>query len=466
MTAARDALGQYLDLYRQEHATIDSACGSEPLNNMRHAAWAALSSLPVSLPGRGAEGYASTDLNAMFAPDFGLNITRLPVSADIAAAFRCDVPRLSTALAITVNDTPRLTDTALRSLPEGVWFGSLARFGREHPTLLERYYGSIAPLKRPEVALNTLMAQDGMVLWVKRGIKVEKPLQIVNLLSATTPLMAVRRLLVVMEEGSSATVLCCDHTMDCVNSYLVSSVAEIHLGAGSSLNLFDLEESSPLTSRCAGVFVDQQQDSHLRIGSATLWCGITRNDYEVALNGQGAEAHLSGLTTGAGSSQADTHTHLSHIAPHCTSRQLYKFALPEASRGSFTGRVYVAHGAYSTDAEQSCRNLLAGSEARMHTEPQLEIYCDDVKCSHGAATGQLPADALFYMRQRGIPEAEARAMLMQAFMADVVDTFTMDGLRERLRYLVEKRLAGSAPESCSGCNAACNSPSGVPGNTH
>lgn len=447
----RGALQQYLDLYCEHHDVIDRACASEPLDNMRHAAWAALSTLPMRLPRRGDEGYASTDLDAMFAPDLGLNITRLPASADVAAAFRCDVPRLSTALAITVNDTPRVAETVRRALPEGVWFGSLAEFGRLRPTLLERHYGAIAPLRRPEVALNTLLAQDGLIIHVDKGVTVEKPLQIVNLLSASTPLMAVRRLLVVMEEGSSATILCCDHTMDCDNTYLASSVTEIALARGARLSLYDLEESSPLTSRCAGVFAELEADASLRIGAATLWCGTTRNDYEAALRGPGATVSLSGLNTGSGTSSSDTHTHVAHHAGHCVSRQLFKFALPDASRGAFEGRVYVAPGANGTDAEQTCRNLLAGPDARMHTEPQLEIYCDDVKCSHGAATGQLAADALFYMRQRGIPEAEARTMLMQAFMADVVDTFRMDGLQDRLRHLVEKRLGGGAPEACASC---------------
>lgn len=448
----RGALGQYLDLYRATAATIDGACGSEPLNNMRHAAFAALD-CGMKLPRRGDEGYAVTSLDEMFAPDYGLNINRLPASADVAAAFRCDVPRLSTALMITVNDTPRLTDTTLRSLPEGVWFGSLAEYGRLHPTWLERYYGALAPMKRPEVALNTLLAQDGVMLHVSAGVKVAKPLQIVNLLSATTPLMAVRRLLIVMEAGSEATLLCCDHTMDCDRAYLASAVTEIYLERDARLSIYDLEESSPLTSRCAGVFVDQAESSELRLGAATLWCGTTRNDYEVNLRGSRASASLSGLTTGSGNCVADTHTHVSHLAPSCRSRQLFKFTLPDAARGAFEGRVYVAPGATGTDAEQTCRNLLAGADARMHTEPQLEIYCDDVKASHGAATGQLSADALFYMRQRGIPEAEARAMLMQAFMNDVVDTFSPDALRDRLRHLVEKRLAGGEPEACATCPA-------------
>ena len=458
IATAPDALDQYLDLYRNHRDTIDAACAAEPLNNMRHAAFAALESIPMRLPGKGDEGYAVTDLNGMFTPDYGININRLPASADVAEAFRCDVPRLSTALAITVNDTPRLTDTTARALPEGVWFGSLRRFAQDHPTRLEQFYGAIAPMKRPEVALNTLLAQDGILLWVGKGVKVDKPLQIVNLLSASTPVMAVRRLLVVMEEDSAATLLCCDHTMDCTNSYLASAVAEISLARGARLNMFDLEESSPLTSRCAGVFVDQHQDSELHLGSATLWGGTTRNDYEVSLNGPGATARLSGLAIGSASSLADVNTRVAHMSAHCTSRQLYKFALPEVSRGSFRGLVYVAPGAKGTDAEQNCRNLLADPGARMHTEPQLEIYCDDVKASHGAATGQLSAEALFYMRQRGIPEAEARNMLMQAFMADVVDTFTMDGLQDRLRHLVEKRLSGAGPEACANCSASCIPP--------
>lgn len=449
----RRALTQYLDLYRGHRDIIDRSCGCEPLNHMRHAAWAALESTPMTLPRKGDEGYAATDLDAMFAPDYGINITRLPASADVAEAFRCDVPRLTTAMAITVNDTPRLVDTTRRALPEGVWFGSLAEFGRRHPTLLETYYGSVAPLKRPEVALNTLLAQDGIAVWVKRGVKVERPIQIVNLLSANVPVMAVRRLIVIMEEDAEATILCCDHTMDCDHKYLASSVAEIILGRGARLSFYDMEESSPLTSRCSGVFAEQAEGSELRMGSATLWCGTTRNDYEVALRGRDARCHLSGLTTGAGSSASDTHTHILHHAPHCTSKQLFKFALPDSSRGAFEGLVLVAPGAKGTDAEQTCRNLLASPDARMHTEPQLEIYCDDVKCSHGAATGQLSADALFYMRQRGIPEAIARTMLMQAFMADVVDTFRMDGLQDRLRHLVERRLGGSGPEACATCAA-------------
>ncbi len=450
-----DALAQYLDLYRAEAGAIEAGCDSAPLNEERRAAYAALSSSAMALPRRGAEGYHSTDLNAIFLPDYGLNTRRIIASADARAAFRRDVPLLSPTPAIVVNDTPHFGRITGPAIPDEVWFGSLALFGREHPTLLETYYGSIAPLKRPEVALNTLLVQDGVVLYVPRGVRIARPLQIVNLLSASADIMALRRLMIIMEEGSEASVVTCNHTMDCDRRYLSSAVGEIWLGRDARLSLFDLEEASALTSRVAGFFVSQQASSRLRLGSASLWSGASRLDFETTLDGPGAEASLSGLVTGNGESLNDIHTRIEHRSPSATSRQLFKFALPDSARGAFEGQVYVGHGASATDASQTCRNVLIGNDARMHTEPQLEIYCDDVKASHGAATGQLSADALFYLRQRGIPEAEARAMLLQAFMADVVDTFEPTALADRLRHLVEKRLSGSGPEPCEICGSPC-----------
>lgn len=450
-----DALAQYIELYEAEAPVIAGACDCEPLNSARQAAYAALRDTPFTLPRRGQEGYHSTDLNKAFLPDYGLNIRRIKAGADTRAAFRRDVPLLSPSPAIVVNDTPHFGRITGPAIPGEVWFGSLALFGRENPTLLETYYGSIAPLRQAEVALNTLLVQDGVVLYVPRGVKVSRPLQIVNLMSAAVDVMAVRRLMIIMEEESEATIITCDHTMDCDRSYLSSAVGEIYLGRNSRLSIFDIEEASALTSRVAGIYITQKAGSQLRLGSAALWSGSSRCDFVTTLEEAGAEAHLSGLVTGNGGSLTDIHTRIEHRAPGCTSRQLFKFALPDAARGAFEGQVYVGHGATGTDASQTCRNILTGADARMHTEPQLEIYCDDVKASHGAATGQLSADALFYMRQRGIPEAEARAMLLQAFMADVIDTFEPPALADRLRHLVEKRLSGSGPEPCETCGVPC-----------
>ena len=164
IATAPDALDQDLDLYRNHRDTIDAACAAEPLNNMRHAAFAALESIPMRLPGKGDEGYAVTDLNGMFTPDYGININRLP---GIGRCGRGVPLRRTTPLNRPRHNSqrhPRLTDTTARALPEGVWFGSLRRFAQDHPTRLEQFYGAIVPMKRPEVALNTLLAQDGILL--------------------------------------------------------------------------------------------------------------------------------------------------------------------------------------------------------------------------------------------------------------------------------------------------------------
>ncbi len=161
---------------------------------------------------------------------------------------------------------------------------------------------------------------------------------------------------------------------------------------------------------------------------------------------------LAGMVIGSGKMHVDNDSDIRHMAPRCHSNQLFKYVLDEESKGAFEGSIFVAPGARFTEAYQSNRNILASTTAKMHCKPQLEIYNDDVKCSHGATTGQLDTDALFYMRSRGIPESEARTMLMQAFMVDVIDTVHISGLRERLLHLVDRRFSGTLGD-CAGCRS-------------
>ena len=164
---------------------------------------------------------------------------------------------------------------------------------------------------------------------------------------------------------------------------------------------------------------------------------------------------LAGMAIGSGNQHADNSSNVNHRAAHCRSSQLFKYVLDDQSTGAFEGSILVSPEAPYTEAYQSNRNMLASQQARMHTKPQLEIYNDEVKCSHGATTGQLDASALFYMRSRGISEKEARLMLMQAFMADVIETVRMEGLRDRLRHLVEKRFYGQQT-LCADCGISCH----------
>lgn len=443
------SIKQYTDLYRENAALIDR--GSAPvLNALRENAFKVLSEAEA-FPTKRSEGFEKTSIEELFAPDYGINLARMNLPVDLASTFRCEVPRMSTLNGFVVNDAFVPGADMDRRLPEGVILCSLAKAAREYPELVGRYYGSLAPAEETTVALNNMLVQDGVFIYVPDGVVVERPIQIVNIFSSPIPLMALRRMLIVAGAGSKLSVLVCDHTNDSTQKYLSSQVIELFAGENSAVDFYDMEESTPLTSRYSRLFARQQKGARLLVDGITLANGVTRNDYVIGLEGEHAEVRLGGMAIGSGHQHIDNNSQVTHTAPACHSDQMFKYILDDEATGAFEGGISVCQGAVKTQAYQSNRNLLASTAARMHTKPQLLIFCDDVKCSHGATTGQLDQEALFYMRQRGIGEKLARTMLMQAFMADVIDMVEMEGLRQRLRHLVEKHLHGEA-SFCSDCS--------------
>ena len=316
--------------------------------------------------------------------------------------------------------------------------------------MVERYYGGLSEQHEDGVtALNTLLAQDGVYFYVPRGVFVERPIQLVNVLRSNRDLMANRRLLIILEEGAQARLLACDHAMDEVN-FLATQVVEAYVGEGASLDFYELEQTHARSVRISQLYVRQEAHSHVSLCGMTLTGGTTRNSVRVELAGEGAELQMDGMVIADGRQHVDNHTLIDHQAPSCTSHELYKYVLDGEAVGAFAGEVIVRPGAQHTVARQTNRNLCATPESRMYTQPQLEIYADDVQCSHGATVGQLDESALFYMRQRGIPEHEARLLLMFAFLGEVVDAIRLDALRDRLHLLVEKRFRGEL-NKCDGC---------------
>lgn len=442
---------QYLDLFRDNRETIDSM-SAPALNRLRPAA---LESLERNdFPTKGQEGYERTDVEAMFAPDYGLNITRLNIPVDVAATWRCDVPNMSTLLGIVVNDSFQPSRNLAERLPEGVVFASLRQTAIDRPELVEPFYGSVAPISSPTVAINTLLTQDGVIIRIPRGLKMTRPLQLVNIFSAPTPLMAPRRVLIVMEAGAEAQILVCDHSQNSSQPYLASEVVEIIMFPDSKLDYYTIEESSSSTTRHSEIHVRQADRSSLMINTSTLTCGTTRNSFTIETDGSRCETKLAGMAIASDEMKIDNSVSMRHMTPHCKSSQLFKYVADGHASCAFQGRILVDGNAPFTDATQTCRSILASADARMHAKPQLEIYNDEVICSHGATTGQLDNEAIFYMQSRGIPLEEARKMLMQAFMSDVIDTVAMDGLRDRLRHLVEKRFDGNE-STCADCHGAC-----------
>ena len=438
---------QYIDLFSQCEAMI-CRHSSEVLNAPRARAFADFER--AGFPTRKQEKYKYTEVGDCFAPDYGLNLNRLEIPVNPYEVFKCDVPNMSTSLYFVVNDAFYKHVQPSAALPEGVLFGSLRDMAQQHPDLVKRFYGKLADTSKDAVtAFNTMFAQDGVLMYVPRNVVMEKPIQLVNILRADVDFMVNRRVMIVLEAGAQAKLLVCDHAMDHVN-FLSTQVTEVFVGENAVLDLYELEETHESTVRFNNLYVRQEAGSNVLLNGMTLHNGTTRNTTEVTLAGRGAEINLCGMASADKNEQVDNHTFIDHQVPDCTSNELFKYVLDDQATGAFAGKVLVREGAQHTNSQQTNRNICATREARMYTQPQLEIYADDVKCSHGATVGQLDENALFYMQQRGISLKEARLLLMFAFVNEVIDQIRMEALKDRLHLLVEKRFRGEL-NKCQGC---------------
>lgn len=396
----------YVDLYTAHTVAVGARC-SALLNAKRAEAFRAFQA--TGFPDTTLEEYRYCDLAPSLSIDYGLNIHRLNIPVNPHDVFSCDVPNLSTKLFFVINDQHYKEKPV--GFPEGVLCGSLNELTRTHAGLLEPYYATLSG-KRSDgmVHLNTTFAQDGFVLYVPQGVVLEKPIQLVQVLHGAFDLMVNRRLLVILGKGAKAQLLICDHALSPGN-FFSNQVAEIFIGENAALEYYELEMDHARTTRVSNTLVSQSASSEFLHNGITLQNGVTRNNICVSLSGEGAEAHLTGMALGDGEQLIDNNVFVDHLVPRCTSQELYKYVLDGAARGVFGGRILVREGAQKTSAFQSNKNLCSTREARMFSKPQLEIYADDVKCSHGSATGQMDENALFYMRARGISESEARMLL-------------------------------------------------------
>ncbi|MDE5847943.1 MAG: Fe-S cluster assembly protein SufD [Muribaculaceae bacterium] len=445
------ALDQYIALW-QEHGALIDAKAPEALNRLRPEAASSL--IERGLPSPKDEDYRHTDLDRILAPDFGVNVGRVKIDVNPSETFRCDVPMLSTSLFLIVNDAFAETAGCRRMLPEGVDVMSLAAYARSNSDFVSDHYGRLADMANPIVALNTLLCQDGIVIRVRKGVKVEPTIQIVNIFNNSAALLAARRVLIVMEEDAEAKVLVCDHTQSSDVDFCSVQVVEVYAGERSRLDFYDLEESTRRTSRLSSLWLRQEAGSEVLLDAMTLYNGTTRNEFYTSFAGRHARLRMLGMGIEDDSRRLDTYSRIAHDVPDCNTDELFKYTVDDEAMGAFSGLIYVAEGASKTEAFQSNRNLVGSDTAKMHSKPQLEIYNDDVKCSHGTAIGQLDEKQLFYMMTRGISEAQARFMLKQAFMSDVIDGISLAPLRDRLKLMVERRFAGEKA-ACASCPVSC-----------
>lgn len=441
---------QYIDIFNKYRKIIDSN-SSFCLNAARDNALAAFGR--QGFPKKNHEDYRYIDVAAEFEPDYGLNLNRVPMKGNPYFAFGCRTPNLVTNLYYNLNDLAHKEFLPEMEYPKGVFVGSLRDFAANHEDICKKYYGQITNVEESAIiAFNTMFAQDGFVIYVPQNTVIEKPIQLINILKSDHNYLVNRRVLIIAEDNAQVTLLTCDHTVDDQN-FLVTQVNEIFAGQNAIIDYYNLEENSEKVTCFTSTHIKQGTSSNVLFNNITLACGKTRNNFHVDLRGEHAEAYVCGMAISESRQYVDNFVFMDHLEPNCTSTQLFKYVLQDESIGSFCGRIRVEKDAQKTLAYQSNNNLCSSPKARMYSKPQLEIYADDVKCSHGLTTGQLDEDALLYLRSRGIAESEARLILMQAFTAEVLEHVRIDALKDKLSELVDRRFRGEKVR-CGNC-AVC-----------
>jgi Fe-S cluster assembly protein SufD len=334
---------------------------------------------------------------------------------------------------------PHLSDTA--GLPAGVVAGGLAESLATRPELVEPHLASLARhMEHPFVALNTAFLRDGAFVWVPRGVVVETPILLLFIASAgESPRVSYPRNLIVAGENSQCKVVesyagLSDHV------YFTCPVTEVVVGQGAVVDHYKVQKESTAAYHVATLAIGQDRGSTFDSHAVLTGGGLVRNDVIAVLGGEGGSCTLNGLYVVTGDQHVDNQMLVEHVAPHCTSYELYKGILDGRSSAVFNGRIYVHPGAQKTDAVQANRNLILSADAIAHSNPQLEIFASDVRCTHGSTVGQLDEDAVFYLRSRGIGEAAAKSILTYAFAADIVDRIKVEAVRTDLAAFLFERL--------------------------
>jgi Fe-S cluster assembly protein SufD len=441
----------YTDLYRENIKRIEA--NSTPfINSFRAGAIARFTELGV--PSRKNEAYRYTRLDHFFGHRYSSYFLPEPQDFIHSDRFSCEVEDLDVHNIVLLNGFYPTHRSKLLEFPSGVTVGSLNEAARVMNTLVEKHYGRYALSESDGlIHLNTAMASDGVFIHVPRGKVPEKPIQIVNLVHSDEDIFVQHRNLIIVEENAEATIIICDHTLS-PSKFLTNAVTEVFVGTNARFNIVRVQNEHNNAAKLTHTFIHQERGSYASSNNITLHGGLVRNSTYHYLGGEGADTHSAGLYLTDKTQHVDNFVNIDHAFPNCTSNQLFKGVIDDVATGTFNGRILVRPDAQGTRAYQSNNSILLTDDAKMDTKPQLEIFADDVKCSHGATVGQIDDNALFYLTSRGIDKREARLMLMFGFAHEVIQGIPVEALRDRMDNLVMQRLRGELSR-CASCMVKC-----------
>ena len=373
---------------------------------------------------------------AQFKPAYGALVDRFEVSQTTVG----DIDAITVGF-INGEYAPEISSDHL--LPAGVFVGSIKDGYGICPEVVDRHLTKIATLRgklgstndERFMHLNTAYLSDGAFVYVPKGVALEKPVHLLFVTKADHgPMAAYPRALIVLEERAEAKVL--ESYVGLQGTYFNNAVTEIYLGKSASLEHNKLQQEQADAVHIATTAIHQEASSVYTSNVANFGGKLVRNDLNAWVGGEHAETWLNAASIALGEQVMDNHTRIDHAVPNCNSFQVYKSILGGRSTGVFNGKIFVYKDAQKTDAKQTNQALLLSPKATINTKPQLEIFADDVKCTHGATVGQLREDAMFYLRSRGVPQKQARALLVYAFAAEVFEKITIASVREPLEKLL------------------------------
>ncbi|HEY1463366.1 MAG TPA: Fe-S cluster assembly protein SufD [Terriglobales bacterium] len=436
MTTAIQNVDNYLETFTEfEKRAAGTNLGW--LRKLRAEAFARF--CQVGFPTTRDEDWRFTNVSAISRAQFALpGKSDASLSAAHLKAWRME----SSATQLVFLDGQFRSDLSqLGELGGGITVSTIKEEAAKSAKLLEAHLGRYLDIQRdPFSALNTAFAEDGAFVHVARGTALEQSIHLLFISTkADSPRMVHPRNLLVFEKETQATVVE-EYVSLGGGTILCNSATELVAGENATISHYMIEREEKDAFNISTLRIELERSANVASHSLLLGGGLVRNNVHPVLAGEGAECLINGLFVGNGKQHLDNYMHVEHASPHCSSRQFYNGILDDQSHGVFHGRIVVHKDAQKTDAKQTNRNLLLSDSAQIDTKPQLEIYADDVKCTHGATIGQIEENALFYLRSRGIEEVAARRLLLMAFAGECLDRMKTGTAREHTEKLIQKHL--------------------------